>query len=457
MSKLTHASKIIVTGEVARDSLSTMPKEQINMSKKRPNIILYVVDDLGMDDAGCYGNSEIKTPGVDMLAKNGTRFTNAYATCATCSASRSAILSGLHSHANGIYGHIHGYHHFSAFDQVRSLPNLLEEVGYRTATIGKYHVAPKKTFFFQQFLKGNNPKEMAETCKPLIGENSEKPFFLYFCTHEPHRPFKRDGSDKIDPKDVIVPPYLTDNPETREELAQYYMSAQRADTGLVSLIKTLKETGHWDDTIILFCSDNGAAFPGAKTNVYDPGVKLPFVLRNPFVKNKTPICNAMVSYVDITPTLLKFAKAVPKKYKFDGKSFAAIMKEEDPKGWDEVYASHTFHEITMYYPMRVVRTRKYKLIWNIAHGLGFPSGSDLWASPTWQSIVKNKSKLGKREIQDYLHRSKFELYNVQTDPDEIVNLATNSEYKDILASLQDKLKTFQKETKDPWKIKWIHE
>ena len=82
--------------------------------KKRPNVILYVVDDQGSTDAGCYGNPVIKTPGLDELAAHGTRFTHAFCTTASCSASRSVILSGLY-HYNGQYGHEHAYHHFSSF------------------------------------------------------------------------------------------------------------------------------------------------------------------------------------------------------------------------------------------------------------------------------------------------------------------------------------------------------
>ena len=106
-------------------TLAAVPGMSVGAQKKQPNVILYVVDDQGSTDAGCYGNDVIRTPGLDMLAANGTRFTNAFCTTASCSASRSVILSGLYNHYNGQYGHQHSYHHFSSFDYVRSLPNLL--------------------------------------------------------------------------------------------------------------------------------------------------------------------------------------------------------------------------------------------------------------------------------------------------------------------------------------------
>jgi len=424
----------------------------------RPNVLLYVVDDQGTGDAGCYGNPVIKTPGLDMLAREGTRFTHGFCTTASCSASRSVILTGMYNHATGQYGHMHGYNHFVSFPDIESLPVLLSSAGYRTASAGKYHVAPEEVYHFHEYIKGGAPSRMADACKPFIAAKDAGPFFLYFCTTEPHRPFRREGSDPVDPNDVIVPPYLPDTPECRQELAEYYGSVQRTDRGLLRLIEILKETGHWDDTLILYISDNGIAFPGAKTTLYDPGMRLPCVVRNPYQKTRGIVCNAMVTWADITPTILDFARAMPREQNFHGRSFLPALEKENPQGWDEVYASHTFHEITMYYPMRVVRTRRYKLIWNIAHGLEYPFASDLWASRTWQSVLKRDMKqYGKRPIDAYLHRPKFELYDIENDPDEVINLADDPGNAKILEELKSKLRAFQKRTKDPWILKWEHE
>jgi len=428
---------------------------------QKRNVLLYVVDDQGTNDAGCYGNGVIKTPGLDKLAGAGTRFTHSFCTSASCSASRSVILSGRHNHATGQYGHQHGYNHFVSFPNIKTLPVLLAGAGYRTISAGKYHVAPEKTYHFQHYPtsnRGGSPAQMAENCRKYIADDDKRPFFLYFCTSEPHRPFKRGGSDTFDPKDVIVPPYLPDTPECRQELAKYYGSVQRTDSGLVRLMEILKQTGHWDDTMIIYISDNGIAFPGAKTTLYEPGMRLPCVVRNPFAKKKGIATNAMVTWADITPTILDFAGAMPDKPGFHGRSFLSVLEEQNPVGWDEIYASHTFHEITMYYPMRVVRGRRYKLLWNIAYGLSYPFASDLWKSETWQGILKRGEKLyGRRSIEAYLHRPKFELYDLQNDPHEINNLADNPKYSKILGELKGKLKAFQKRTKDPWIVKWQHE
>ena len=422
------------------------------------NVVLYVVDDQGTDDAGCYGNPVIKTPGLDALAAEGTRFTHAFCTSSSCSASRSVILSGLVNHANGQYGHQHGYNHFASFDRVKSLPVLLEKAGYRTACFGKYHVAPESVYHFQKRGKLAEPAKMAENAREFITAEADRPFFLYFCTTEPHRPFRRGGSDTFDPAKVVVPPYLPDTPECREELAQYYGSVQRADRGLVRLTEILKETGHWDDTLVIYISDNGIAFPGAKTTVYEPGIRLPCVVRDPAAKRQGVVCNAMITWADLAPTILDYAGAMPGKPWFHGRSFLGILDEENPAGWDEIYASHTFHEITMYYPMRVVRGRRFKYILNLAHPLPYPFASDLYASPTWQGILRRGSKTyGPRLVEAYIHRPRHELYDLENDPLETRNLADDPGHAEVLAELQAKLKRWQEKTKDPWIVKYRYE
>jgi N-sulfoglucosamine sulfohydrolase len=447
----------------------------------RPNIVLVVSDDHGLDALGCYGNPIIKTPNLDALAAEGVRLTNAFCTSASCSASRSVILSGLYNHANGQYGHQHSYHHFISFSHIKSLPVMLAEAGYRTARIGKYHVAPEAVYKFDVALRGNSrsPVQMADNCRDFISGDDDKPFFLYFCTSDPHRgggkanelPGRPDrfgnrpkggypGVDEVeyDPEDVVVPPFLPDLPECRAELAQYYQSVSRVDQGVGRLINNLKQAGKYDNTVVIYISDNGVAFPGAKTTLYEPGMNLPCIVRDPRQSSRGITCDALVNFADLAPTILDYAGALPGPDSLQGRSFRPALDQEHPEGWDETYASHTFHEITMYYPMRVVRQRRYKLIWNIAHGLDYPFASDLWASATWQATIRTGRKYyGKRTVEAYLHRPQFELYDLENDPHEVENLAHSPGHQRILNELKSRLKAFQKRTKDPWIVKWQYE
>lgn len=447
-------------------------------TEERPNIILFVSDDHGTDALGCYGNPIVKTPNMDRLAGEGVRFTHAYCTSASCAASRSVILTGLYGHATGSYGHVHDYHHFSTYVTVKSLPVLLEEAGYHTARIGKYHVAPESVFRFKTVLKADprSTVEMADACRGVI--EADRPFFLYFCPDDPHRghPFTPDPWDApntfgnrhegypgvetvtYDPAKVIVPSFLPDTTNCRAELAQYYQSVSRIDQGLGRLQEILQNAGKTDNTVIIYISDNGIAFPGAKTTVYEPGIRLPCIVKDPRSNLKGAANHAMISWADLTPTILDYAGADYSQADFHGRSFVPVLGQENPEGWNEVYASHNFHELTMYYPMRVVRDENYKLIWNIAWRLEYPFASDLWAASTWQGIHRSSVEyFGKRKVRDYLFRPEFELYDLSADPDEQNNLATEESYTDILRGLQGKLKAFQIKTKDPWQIMWEHE
>jgi len=482
------------------------------------NVIFFITDDES-PTLGCYGDEVAQTPNIDALASDGLRFTHAFATTASCSASRSVVLSGLHNHYNGQYGHTHHFHKFTSFPAVISLalPRAMARAGYRTAQIGKYHVAPEDVFHFDNYLPGNgrNAVSMANNSKTFIVDTSdERPFFLYFATTDPHRGggvdenstmslkpnlFGNkadrkawDGINEVfyNPAKVPIPHFLSDTTESREELAQYYQSVSRIDQGLGRLVQILKEANLYDKTMIIFTSDHGMAFSGGKTTTYEGGLQVPFVVRNPYVKQRGKTTSAMISHIDITPSILDFAGGLDKEtngpkntmdwrtyYKdkgigrldnlngghafdrYHGKSWMSVVADPSKTHWDTIFASHTFHEIQMYYPMRVVRDSEFKLIWNIAAGLPYPFASDLWAASSWQAQFKKgmDAPYGQKTVGEYINRSKFELFNISQDPYEKNNLATDPKYAEVLDKYKAKLKAHQKLMHDPWIMKWDYE
>ncbi len=463
---------------------------------ERPNVVLIVADDHGTDALGCYGNPVVKTPALDALAAEGTRFTHAFCTTASCSPSRSVLLTGQQNHRNGMYGLQHQDHHFQSFDGLKALPVRLAEAGYRTARIGKFHVAPEEVYRFQAVLSGGaandpeslgrSPVEMAEQTRGFLSAKDARPFFLYFATDDPHRanavlpggkptfdtyprPNRFGNRDAgypgvtevtFDPAQVVVPPFLPDTPTCRAELAQYYQSIARLDQGIARLVALLKETGHYERTVIVYLSDNGPAFPGAKTTLYDPGIRLPLIVRSPGQERRGAVQDAMVTWADITPTLLDLAGAwsAERAGEFDGRSFRAALGGGKVAGWDEVYASHSLHEITMYYPMRMVRTRGHKLLLNVAHGLPFPFALDLIQSPTWVDLQRRGETIyGRRPIAQFVRRPQFELYDLNADPHEVQNLADDPRHRAVREELVAKLRAFQERTRDPWRHKWVYE
>jgi N-sulfoglucosamine sulfohydrolase len=480
------------------------------------NIIFFITDDQS-PTLGCYGDKQALSPAIDAVAADGVVFRNAFATTASCSASRSVVLSGLHNHRNGQFGHEHHYHKFTTFEDVGrlSMPNVMAAAGYRTAQIGKYHVGPERVYHFQTYLQGNarNPVDMANNCREFIQADDERPFLLYFGTSDPHRGSQDDQSSPsalkpnlfgnkpsrgsfpgvqeqfFESAKIKVPPFLPDSTESREELAQYYQACSRVDAGVARLVQILKESNLYDKTLIVFTSDHGMAFAGAKTTVYEPGLRVPLVVRDPYQANRGFASEALVCHADLTPTFLDYAGGLddrgdrPKTYgqvatpasqpgapqlnrnggeafdSYHGRSWLKCLADPKQEHSQLLFASHTFHEIQMYYPMRVVRDKNYKLIWNIAHPLPYPFARDLWQASSWQAQQKQgqQANYGVRTVGQYVQRPKFELYNVANDPWESTNLADKSEHAGMLHQYKQRLKQLQKDLGDPWIMKWDYE
>lgn len=433
------------------------------------NVVLLIADDLGLD-LGCYGNTAIRTPNLDRLAKRGVRFAKAYATVSSCSPSRASIYTGLYTHQNGQYGLQHPPHSQHTHAWVMSLPRLLRVAGYYTGIIGKIHVGPQAVYNWDAEITkgtGRNVAAIAQRAREFISDAGKRPFFLVVGYIDPHRAkvgfdndkFAKDPAEvRYDPQKVIVPPHLPDNPEVRQDLAEYYQSATRLDRGIGLFLKMLEDTGQLDNTLIIFISDNGIPFPGAKTTLYEAGVHLPMIVAGPTVPaGRTN--QAMVSFIDIAPTVLEWCKAKgPSSYKLPGKSLLPILNDDQPKGWDTVFGSHQMHEITMAYPMRSITTRTHKYIVNLDNEKEFPFASDLWGSPSWQSVRSGNLKiLGQRSVADFLHRPKEELFDLANDPHEMKNVTADSANAAVLTELRRRLRDWQQETNDPWTILYREE
>lgn len=433
----------------------------------KKNVLLIVADDLGLQ-VGCYGDKAAKTPNIDALAAAGTRFPHAFASVSSCSPSRATLLTGMPTHQCGQYGLAHATHNQHSFRTVKGLPALLKPAGYKSGVVAKLHVQPKEVYPFDAEIAdgGRNPVAVADKARKFIESAGDAPFFLLIGFTDPHRAAKGFANEgkyppsvprtKFDPATLPLPAFLPDQPEARAEWADYYQSITRMDHGVGLLLKLLDELKLADDTLVIFLSDNGPPFVGAKTTLYDTGVHLPLIVKRPGQK-PGQTCAAMASWTDIAPTVLDWTGA-NKPPKLPGRSLLPILEQANPAGWDVVFGSHQFHEVTMYYPVRMVRTRTHKYLLNLAAGLDYPHASDLWGSPTWQGVLKRgDALLGKRPVADYLRRPKEELYDLVADPDELVNLAGKPSSDAILADLRTKLAVWRSATDDPWLVKNQHE
>lgn len=426
------------------------------------NVLLLISDDQGLD-AGCYG-VPIRTPRIDRLAREGTRFTQGYAAVSSCSPSRAVINTGLYTHQSGMYGLQHDVHHQSLLDGIETLPAMMRRAGYATALVGKKHVGPDAAFPYEEELVPERSgirdvRELAIAAASFIRSHDDRPFFVTIGYSDPHRAPVDYGNDRVwpgvkptlyDPRRVPIPSHLPDLPAVRGDLAEYYESLSRLDAGVGMLLDDLAAMGRADDTLVLFLSDNGRPFPGAKTNLYDPGLHLPLIVRAPGV---APAVNdAMVSWVDIAPTILDWTGvAVPTAPPMSGRSLVPILGRGGDPARDAVFASHDFHEINQYYPMRAIRTRTHSYVLNLAHPLDYPIAGDVAGSPSWRAIAADPSvRLGHRNQAAYRHRPAEELYDLTRDPEELTSRADAPDFAAIKAQLAERLQAMRQATKDPW-------
>ncbi|WP_129778277.1 sulfatase family protein [Peristeroidobacter soli] len=447
-------------GAVLGSTLLSTRRVRAASAEKR-NVLLLIADDQGLD-AGCYGTG-IATPRIDALARRGTRFTQAFAAVSSCSPSRSVIYTGLYSHSNGMYGLAHDVHNQSLLDGVDTLPLMMKRAGYATALVGKKHVRPDSAFVYDAELAPERSgirdvAFMADEALRFI-RGVDRPFFVTVAYSDPHRAPVNYGNDRAwprvepvhyDPARVPLPSHLPDVPEVRRDLAEYYQSVSRLDTGVGLLLDGLRDAGHADDTLIIYLSDNGRPFPGAKTNLYDPGLHLPLIVHAPGAAGQA-VNDAMVSFIDIVPTILDWSRAPAPERALPGRSLLPLLGKSGASGWDRIFASHDFHEINQYYPMRSVRTRTHNYIVNLAHPLDYPIAGDVEGSPSWKAIsARPDIRLGRRTQAAYLKRPAEELYDLKNDADELVNLAGEPRAAAVLTELRKQLFEFRRDTADPW-------
>ncbi|XP_014767795.1 N-sulphoglucosamine sulphohydrolase [Octopus bimaculoides] len=465
------------------------------------NALVIVGDDAGFESQ-IYNNKVCKTPNLNQLAKRSVVFNRAYASVSSCSPSRSTILTGLPQHQNGMYGLHHKIHHFNSFDDVKSLPLILRKANIRTGIIGKKHVGPEYVYPFdyakteenESILQvGRNITHIKELVRQFLTETGSKPFLLYIGFHDPHRcghthpqfgAFCEKFGDGItkgsgiipdwkpihyDPSEVIVPYFIPDTPAARADIAAQYTTISRLDQGIGLIIKELNDAGHLNDTLVLYTSDNGIPFPNGRTNLYDPGIAEPFLISSPLHHQKWgQTSDSFVSLLDIVPTVLDWFQIPYPHYrlfrnhvKLTGKSLLPLLHyksesniNQHTKEISAVYSSHNLHEVTMYYPMRSVRTSNYKLIHNLNYKMPYPIDQDFYLSSTFLDILnRTRSKLPtewSKTLHQYYYRDQWELYDLRNDTAELVNVAYKPEFKTTLNSLKSLLHHWQNVTADPW-------
>ena len=406
--------------------------------EKKPNIVWLVADDAGWKDFGCYGHPTIRTPNIDKLAEEGVRFTHAFVTSPQCSPCRASMWTGKYAHSVGA----EDLHAPLPKDQV-ILPELLKQKGYYSGNVCKLHLgkdAADKFDFIHQDIKAWQ--------KFMDTRPKNRPFFLTLGFRDPHRPYQKGTFQPPHTKDdVIVPPYLPDTDEVREDLALYYDEISRMDAEIGDLLKRLKQEQIEEDTVVFFWSDNGQPFPRAKGTLYDAGIAEPLIVR--WKANIAPgVRHGLASLVDITPTVLDIVgiKVPPD---IQGRSMLPEIKSCKAPGRKYIFAERNWHDIDDH--IRAVRNKRFKYIRNYFPKEPFCIPADAAASVTFQEMRKLRDAgtlTAEQMLMFRWPRPAEELYDLENDPDEFRNLADEAAYQTILQQLRRQLDKWIAETDD---------
>jgi N-sulfoglucosamine sulfohydrolase len=415
------------------------PSEKKESSKSTlPNILFLMADDAGWKDFGCYGHPSLKTPNIDNLASTGLQFNNAFLTTSSCSPSRTSILSGKYAHSIGTEDM-----HVPLPDSVKLLPSFLKQEGYFTGHMLKTHYGPEGEKQFDWY------SNKLEDFTQFLDSADESPFFMWIGFKDPHRPYKTSEYAKpFPPGEVVVPPYLSDTPETRQDLADYYSEIIRLDEHVGWIVKELEKRNLRENTVIIFLSDNGAPFPAAKGTLYDTGIGTPLIFNWPEKLPHGHHYDGIVSTIDLAPTVLEIAN-IEHPANMPGRSLLPLLNGE--KNYERKYAfsERNWHGADEH--MRSVRTLDYKFITNSFQDLPFGSPSDIVESDSWQALYDEKESHRLTVAQQRLFqypRPGRELYDLKADPGEIKNLADNPEYAGIVREMDDVLADWQRSTND---------
>jgi len=414
---------------------------------KRPNIVLFITHDQGQF-LGCYDSPQtpnsLKTPNLDKLAQSGIRFTNYFCTAPQCSPSRGSIQTSLYPHQNGLMGLVNKG--WTLPPHNKTIPMYLKENGYTTHLLGLQHESiDVKTLGYDTISKRMkdykyDTKIMLSEYKKFFEEHKddEKPFFANLGVIEIHRPFDI-WSEPVDPKTVIVPPFLPESDKVREDLGLFYGIINPVDEIIGKIIDILDKTSLRDNTLFIYTTDHGSPFPRAKSTLYDPGIKTLLIMNCPnnifFSGGK--VFDQMISNIDLLPTLLEFVGAeIPKN--IEGKSFLPVLKDTNLPFRREIFTEKNYHDF--YDPMRSVRTREFKYIRN------FEPSQYLYQMP-----IDIERSLSGQDLKDKIkiQRAKEEFYDLKEDPLEYNNLAYNPAYNDALLKLRQSLQNWMKDTDDP--------
>lgn len=450
LSPIPHA----LCDDSGNESFASKPavaKQTDSQPVSRPNV-LFIVSEDNSEHLGCYGETRVHTPNLDSLAQEGIRYTQAYVPYSVCSPSRAAFLTGFFPRQTGHIGL--ATHRFAMFRDFKTMPAYFQEAGYYTGFLGKTHINPPRLvedFIDHRAIPSSNFNKTigieayAEEARITMrnAKNQGKPFFLIINYADAHRKFVGKSKNGFPTKIVDTPiePFAwigSDSPHLRNEIRDYFNCMNRIDEGVGLVLKQLQELDEKDNTLIIYISDHGADFPRGKGTVYEHGTRIPMIVRLPGNFTQGKVEDAMVSSVDLLPTMLRAANIrVPKE--LPGIALQDIDRSQVP--WRKYISTFTTGSSpNLLYVQFAIRGEKYKLIYS----------PDRAHNRLAASRYSNSKLPPDQQLESFLYPPEYELYDLEHDPNEWKNLADAPQFQSHKQRLLEAMLTFQNDIGDPF-------
>ncbi|MCT4644146.1 MAG: sulfatase [Carboxylicivirga sp.] len=411
------------------------------------NVIWLLCEDMSAD-LGCNGNSIVHTPTLDSLASQGVLYNNVFTTAAVCTPSRTALATGMYQ--TSINAHHMRYYSEDLKNELPAgilpLNEVMRQNGYQTANIKCSYGTAKTDWSFKSDMAYFDLSKWEEI-------DPSKPFFAVVNFSLTHRGFARDKQKPVNADKVNVPPYYPNHPIVRNDFAAYYESIQVLDKKVAKALSDIKKHGLDKNTVICFFSDHGRPMTRAKMFTYDSGLKVPVIISAGNAKSKQELFkkgtvdNRLMSFIDISATTLELAGIKVPEW-MQGKSFV----DDDFKGREAVFSASDRIGGT-HLKTRSVRTNKYHYIRNYIHNTSVNEAATNYRKanhPIYHVLneLDKKGTLTKTQKNLVSIMPEEELYDIESDPFETINLAINDEYSLVLKELREQLKQWQNETLD---------
>ncbi|MEO0883164.1 MAG: sulfatase [Pseudomonadota bacterium] len=424
------------------------PSSNSDSEATRPNFVIFIADDVSWNDIQPYSDTAAKTPNILQLANVGMRFDNMFLTTSSCTPSRGSILTGLYPSQSGSK-HLHQ----GLEARHVTLASMLREQGYYTAVAGKAGIGAMGARQFDIAVDDPDDSSGAALWTDVVrGRPMDKPFFFFFASRDPHRPFDTSGENlppPIDPDTIEPPAPYVNRPATRKRFSEYYRELQRFDVYVGKVIEALKQQGVMDNTIIMVMSDNGRPFMLSKLTLYNEGLRAPFIMHWP---NKIPAgtsSGSLLSAIDIVPTVLEVANINQPDY-LPGQSFRSLFDAPDLEVRDHIFAERNWHGKNAH--ERAVRNTSYLYKENQypEHGECISSQAVNRAEIKDIKAAFDASNMPARFVDCFSEqRAPRELYAINQNGDvDFDNLIDNPDHQEAQADLTQRLSDWRRAVSD---------